>query len=80
MEIYFCIHFDAEGESFIYDEREYAGLDDETFMEKLPPLMAEYILEEGFYLLPTEAEQAALEQNIKEKIIDPIKEKYIEVE
>ena len=78
MEINFCIYFDAEGESFVYDDREYAGLDDEEFMEKLTPLMAEYILEEGIYLLPTEEEQAALEQNIKEKIMDPIKEKYID--
>nr|WP_288887228.1 hypothetical protein [uncultured Blautia sp.] len=80
IELDFCIHFDAEGESFIYDEREYTGLDDEAFMEKLPPLMAKYLSEEGFYLLPTEAEQAELEQNIREKIIDPIKEKYIDVE
>ena len=78
-ELYFCIHFDAEGESFVFDDREYVDLDDEAFMEKLPPLMSEYLFT-GYYYLPEEFDQVDLEQNIKEKIMEPIKEKYIDVE
>lgn len=74
---YICIHFDSEGESFVYDESEYAGLDKEEFIEKLPPLMAEFAFQETAYL-PNSSEQELLEQNIKEKIMNPIKEKYMD--
>ena len=66
-----CIHFDADGDHFVYDSREYIGLNEEEFIEKFPSPIVEYAFREDRYL-PDASEQELLEQNIDEKIKNPI--------
>lgn len=73
----YCIYFDTDEFRYVYLDSEFKKYDDsDTFLESLPPGWSEAA--KTSYVLDDDQEYfVRIKKNIEEKIMVPIREKYV---